>query len=88
MVHIESYLIKILYKFPFFRYMAIITPLKKRLGQRCTLIVILWTWILGVLVGLPNVLFFRTEQLQNSTRISCYMLWPDGDTNASSLEYQ
>ncbi|CAH1101024.1 unnamed protein product [Psylliodes chrysocephalus] len=69
------------------RYMAIITPLKKRLGQRCTLIVILWTWILGVLVGLPNVLFFRTEQLQNSTRISCYMLWPDGDTNASSLEY-
>ncbi|XP_056635035.1 tachykinin-like peptides receptor 99D [Diorhabda sublineata] len=69
------------------RYMAIILPLRKRMSKNCTLIIILWTWILAVLMGMPQVMYFRTEQIPCTGRISCYMLWPDGDTIQSKLEY-
>ncbi|CAG9864187.1 unnamed protein product [Phyllotreta striolata] len=69
------------------RYLAIITPLKQRMSQKCTLIVITWTWILGVVVALPNLWFFRADKVsRNSWRVSCYMQWPDGDTGKSKLE--
>ncbi|KAJ8911952.1 hypothetical protein NQ315_012763 [Exocentrus adspersus] len=75
------------------RYMAIMTPLKPRMGKRLTLLFALLTWILGVLVGIPSILFFQTETdylIDGSERIICYMKWPDGETgkiNESLQEY-
>ncbi|XP_074040996.1 tachykinin-like peptides receptor 99D isoform X2 [Leptinotarsa decemlineata] len=68
------------------RYIAILTPLKPRMGKTVTLIVALSTWILGTLVGMPDILYFQSNPLNGTDRIVCYMKWPDGKENASKLE--
>ncbi|XP_018575891.1 tachykinin-like peptides receptor 99D [Anoplophora glabripennis] len=71
------------------RYMAIMTPLKPRMGKTLTLLLALLTWILGILIGIPSLIFFRTET-DGGERIICYMKWPDVETgkiNESMQEY-
>ncbi|CAG9839050.1 unnamed protein product [Diabrotica balteata] len=67
--------------------MAIIVPLRRRMSKKCTLIIILCTWILAVVFAMPQLLFFQTDIIPCTDRISCYSLWPDGSTNSSNLEY-
>ncbi|XP_030767663.1 tachykinin-like peptides receptor 99D [Sitophilus oryzae] len=72
------------------RYMAIMTPLKPRMGRMVTLILALLTWILGIIIGMPSLLFYKTYRTTYSNgedRIVCYPEWPDGYSSESVYEY-
>uniref|UniRef100_A0A336N439 CSON011384 protein n=2 Tax=Culicoides sonorensis TaxID=179676 RepID=A0A336N439_CULSO len=71
-------------------YIAIINPLKPRMGKRTTLCIAAGIWIVGIILSCPMLLFFTTfdEELKNGEiRIVCYAEWPDGPTNHSMIEY-
>ncbi|CAH1959170.1 unnamed protein product [Acanthoscelides obtectus] len=71
-----------------YRYMAIIKPLQPRMGRKLTLLVALGTWLIGVLMGIPYLLYFTTYTIEEeNNRILCYMEWPDGISNESYQEY-
>ncbi|XP_074648341.1 tachykinin-like peptides receptor 99D [Tubulanus polymorphus] len=60
------------------RYVAIIHPLRPRLGSRTVLGIIGAIWILAILIGLPPMFVAVTDHIPNSDRIMCYLEWPDG----------
>lgn len=70
--------------------MAIMSPLRPRMGKRTTLCIAGAIWILGIILSSPNLFFFTTynQKLTNGEiRIVCYLEWPDGPTNHSLQEY-
>ncbi|CAO1423084.1 unnamed protein product [Diamesa tonsa] len=72
------------------RYMAIMNPLKPRMGKRATLCIAVLIWIFGIILSCPNLVFFTTYDLHlknGEVRIVCYAEWPDGPTNHSLQEY-
>jgi tachykinin receptor 3 len=77
--------------FPCFsRYMAIMSPLKPRMGKRITLCIAATTWIVGFVISAPMLFFFTTftmELKNGEVRVVCYSEWPDGATNYSMQEY-
>ncbi|XP_014211867.1 tachykinin-like peptides receptor 99D [Copidosoma floridanum] len=62
------------------RYVAIVNPLKPRMGKRMTLCVVIAIWVVSALISLPMLFFYETAT-QNFTngeiRIVCYQAWPD-----------
>ncbi|XP_051156529.1 tachykinin-like peptides receptor 99D [Leptopilina boulardi] len=63
----------------FDRYMAIMNPLKPRLGRKATLCIALAIWIVGVVLSFPMLLFFRTFThtfTNGEVRVICYSQWP------------
>lgn len=70
---------------PSTRYMAIMNPLKPRMGKRATLCIAAAIWIVGIIISSPMLLFFTTFELQD--RVVCYSEWPDGPSNHSMQEY-
>lgn len=72
------------------RYMAIMHPLRPRMGRRMTLCIAAGIWVIGVAFSLPMLLFFTTytQDYQNGDqRVVCYAEWPDGATTESTQEY-
>ncbi|ENN72174.1 hypothetical protein D910_08482 [Dendroctonus ponderosae] len=72
------------------RYMAIMTPLKPRMGRMVTLVLALSTWVLGIIIGMPSLLYYKTYKDTYSNgeeRVICYPEWPDGISNESLYEY-
>ncbi|KAL3278805.1 hypothetical protein HHI36_016328 [Cryptolaemus montrouzieri] len=72
------------------RYMAIMKPLRPRMGRTVTLTLAISTWVVGVIIGLPSWLFYKTYHFSISDteeRIICFSEWPDGMTNESLMEY-
>ncbi|XP_018330167.1 tachykinin-like peptides receptor 99D isoform X2 [Agrilus planipennis] len=72
------------------RYMAIMTPLKPRMGRMATVLVAISTWVLGILISSPQLIFYTTYEetfSDGEKRIVCYGEWPDGDTINSFHEY-
>nr|XP_970102.3 PREDICTED: tachykinin-like peptides receptor 99D isoform X2 [Tribolium castaneum] len=72
------------------RYMAIMTPLRPRMGRTVTVLLAVTTWLLGVIIGSPSLMFFRTYTMpykDGEERVICYPEWPDGTTNESMMEY-
>ncbi|RZB84953.1 7tm 1 domain containing protein, partial [Asbolus verrucosus] len=72
------------------RYMAIMTPLRPRMGRTVTVLLAVTTWLLGILIGSPSLIFFRTYTMpykDGEERVICYPEWPDGPTNESMIEY-
>ncbi|XP_001652376.3 tachykinin-like peptides receptor 99D [Aedes aegypti] len=67
------------------RYMAIMNPLRPRMGKRATLCIAAAIWIVGIIISSPMLLFFTTFELQD--RVVCYSEWPDGPSNHSMQEY-
>lgn len=70
--------------------MAIMTPLRPRMGRHTTLILALLTWVLGVVMGMPSLLYYKTYRdtyTNGGERVICYPEWPDGLTNDSPYEY-
>lgn len=70
--------------------MAIMTPLRPRMGKTVTLCLALTIWLLGVAISSPYLFFYTTyvEVYQDGEeRVICYGDWPDGETNASMYEY-
>lgn len=67
-------------KFHGFRYMAIMNPLKPRLGRRTTLCIAIAIWIVGAVLSLPMLLFFTTFThtfTNGEVRVICYSQWPN-----------
>ncbi|XP_050685417.1 tachykinin-like peptides receptor 99D [Leptidea sinapis] len=72
------------------RYVAIMSPLRPRLGKRATLGIAAIIWVGSCIISSPNFLYFTTEvdlQADGSLRRVCYSDWPDGITTRSQLEY-
>ncbi|XP_068911908.1 tachykinin-like peptides receptor 99D isoform X2 [Tenebrio molitor] len=72
------------------RYMAIMTPLRPRMGRTVTVLLAVSTWLLGIIIGSPSLMFFRTYTMpykDGEERVICYPEWPDGSTNESMMEY-
>jgi tachykinin receptor 3 len=70
--------------------MAIVNPLRPRMGKRTTLCITVVIWLVGIVLSLPFLIVFTTYEMRfvdDSTRIVCYAEWPDGETNNSILEY-
>lgn len=66
------------------------TPLKPRMSKTVTLLLTVTTWLLGIVIGTPSLLYFKTGTLlykDGEPRVVCYQEWPDGSTNHSMLEY-
>ncbi|KAL9822706.1 LOW QUALITY PROTEIN: neuromedin-K receptor-like [Geothlypis trichas] len=60
----------------FYRYMAIIDPLKPRLSATSTKVVIGSIWISAFLLAFPKCLYSITKVM--SGRTLCYVAWPGG----------
>lgn len=60
----------------FYRYMAIIDPLKPRLSATATKVVIGSIWILAFLLAFPQCLYSITKVMPGRTL--CYVAWPGG----------
>ncbi|XP_060840305.1 tachykinin-like peptides receptor 99D isoform X1 [Rhopalosiphum padi] len=72
------------------RYIAIIHPLRPRLGRKTTLMIATSIWVVGTILSIPNLIFFttHTELFPNGDqRVICYAEWPDGITTNSFQEY-
>nr|BAO01074.1 neuropeptide GPCR A24 [Nilaparvata lugens] len=72
------------------RYMAIMHPLRPRMGRRTTLCIAGAIWVVGTILSLPMLIFFTTvvQDFPNGdSRVVCYSEWPDGATNESYQEY-
>ncbi|XP_066582342.1 tachykinin-like peptides receptor 99D [Prorops nasuta] len=73
------------------RYMAIVNPLRPRMGKRATLCVAIAIWFVGVMISLPMLLLNTTitENFVNGeVRIVCYSDWPDlTEDGVSYYEY-
>ncbi|XP_012145303.1 tachykinin-like peptides receptor 86C [Megachile rotundata] len=74
----------------FDRYMAIMRPLKHRMSRKRTVIIVFLIWTISSVLALPCLLYSTTESRRYSngrSRISCYLLWPDGSYLNSKIEY-
>ncbi|GAB0100461.1 G protein-coupled receptor, rhodopsin-like [Sergentomyia squamirostris] len=72
------------------RYMAIMDPLRPRMGKRTTLCIAAIIWIVGVILSCPMLVFFTTydqHMQEGEVRVVCYSEWPDGPTNHSFQEH-
>ncbi|KAH0815195.1 hypothetical protein GEV33_007596 [Tenebrio molitor] len=66
------------------------TPLRPRMGRTVTVLLAVSTWLLGIIIGSPSLMFFRTYTMpykDGEERVICYPEWPDGSTNESMMEY-
>ena len=69
-----------------FRYNAIIRPLKPRMGRPMTILVAVLIWVVGMVIALPQLLYFTTEKY-DIDKIMCIAVWPDGRMNESTAEF-
>ena len=89
LIQFNTVLIWIL-NFWFWRYMAIMHPLRQRMGKMMTICIAVCIWLVSFLLSLPMVLFATTSAFlynDGNTRVICFLQWPDGETNASYQEY-
>lgn len=78
------------YIFILSRYMAIMNPLRPRMGKRLTLGIAAGIWIGGTILSMPMLIFFQTyEQVHKDgeSYVICYSEWPDGPQTESYQEY-
>ena len=48
------------------RYNAIIRPLSPRMSRPTTILIAVAIWIVGMLIALPQLLYFTTQQYEGS----------------------
>ncbi|EZA59347.1 Tachykinin-like peptides receptor 99D, partial [Ooceraea biroi] len=71
------------------RYMAIVNPLRRRMGKKATLCVAIIIWIVGAILSLPMLLFYTTYTqnfMNGEVRVICYSDWPDRDDDGLSYD--
>lgn len=60
------------------------------MGKICTICFICLTWIVGIIIGTPSLLYFTTVPIYETdpeNETMCTMIWPDGLTTHSELEH-
>jgi len=65
--------------------MAIMYPLRPRMGKKTTISIAVVIWIASSAISVPNLVFY-TMEVQDGRRV-CYPIWPDGDSAESVQEY-
>lgn len=68
--------------------MAIINPLRPRMGRRATLCIAIAIWIIGAVMSLPMLIFYTTYTQvfpNGEIRVICYGDWPN--RTADGLSY-
>lgn len=68
------------------RYSAIMNPLRPRMGKRVTLGIAAAIWVVGSIIGAPNIFFFTTYEDTSMGVVLCYAEWPDGPQTESYQE--
>ncbi|KAK0168217.1 hypothetical protein PV327_002042 [Microctonus hyperodae] len=71
------------------RYMAIMNPLRPRMGRRATLCVAVAIWIVGAILSFPMLIYYKTYTQKfdsGEVRIICYGDWPNRDDNGFSYD--
>ncbi|KAK9712848.1 7 transmembrane receptor (rhodopsin family) [Popillia japonica] len=63
------------------RYMAIMTPLRPRMGKSVTLCVAFTIWLVSIVFSSPYLMVWTIADLGD--RVLCYPKWPDGLSNES-----
>ncbi|XP_012230891.1 tachykinin-like peptides receptor 86C [Linepithema humile] len=74
----------------FDRYMAIMHPLRHHMSRKRTVIILILIWGISSALAIPCLLYSTTSLRRYSngtTRIACYLLWPDGGYLNSTREY-
>jgi len=69
--------------------MAIVNPLKPRMGKKATLCIAIVIWIVGAILSLPMLLFYTTyiqNFMNGEIRVVCYSHWPNTDDNGLSYD--
>ena len=64
--------------FFFFRYNAIIRPLKPRMGRPMTILMAVLIWVVAMAIAVPQLLYFTTEYNVQMDSITCIAYWPEG----------
>ena len=67
-----------------YRYMAIIHPLKPRMGAGLVLTVIAIIWVVSVAIAFPNLLYAEIYTFNDTDVTVCYLKWPDGESGGPS----
>lgn len=70
----------------YFRYMAIIHPLRRRPTQRVVLAIIT-IWIVSITLSVPYLLYGKVITYQNITKTTCGLVWPDGQFTESKIDF-
>lgn len=60
--------------------MAIIHPLKPRMGAGLVLTVIAIIWVVSVLIAFPNLLYAEIFTFNGTDVTVCYLKWPDAES--------
>ncbi|XP_020300124.1 tachykinin-like peptides receptor 99D isoform X2 [Pseudomyrmex gracilis] len=71
------------------RYMAIVNPLKPRMGKKATLCVAIVIWIVSAILSLPMLIFYTTYThifVNGEVRVICYSDWPHRNENGHSYD--
>ncbi|XP_034943701.1 tachykinin-like peptides receptor 99D isoform X2 [Chelonus insularis] len=71
------------------RYMAIMNPLRPRMGRRSTLCVAVLIWVVGAILSFPMLIYYKTYThtfSNGEVRIICYGDWPNRDNNGFSYD--
>lgn len=69
--------------------MAIVNPLRPRMGKKVTLCIAIFIWIVGAILSLPMLLFYTTytqNYANGEVRVICYGEWPDRNEDGISFD--
>lgn len=72
--------------------MAIINPLRPRMGKRSTLTIAASIWLFSIFLSVPMAYVHTTGEVKSVveqetiTRTVCYGVWPDGESSNSYME--
>lgn len=75
-------------EFLFPRYIAIVNPLRPRMGKRMTLCIAVAIWMTAAVLALPNLLFYKTFTAplgSGRVRVVCYAAWPDAVSTTDGI---
>jgi len=64
--------------------MAIIHPLKPRMGAGLVLTVIAVIWVVSVAIAFPNLVYAEIYTFNGTDVTVCYLKWPDGESGGPS----
>ena len=56
------------------------------MGRPMTILVAVLIWVVGMVIALPQLLYFTTE-IYDVDKIMCFPVWPDGRMNESTAEF-
>ena len=71
----------------FFRYNAIIRPLKPRMGRPMTILMAVLIWVVAMVIAVPQLLYFYTTGTLKTGTVMCVSMWPDGPSDFWTMEF-